>query len=98
MLIHSVYFWLKEDLSETDTKIFTEGIESLKQIESISSVHIGKPADTNSPVIDNSYSFSLIILFDDMESHNAYQIHDLHQKFIKNIAGMFDRIVIYDAN
>ena len=46
MFIHTVYFWLRKDLTEEQRNEFKEGVDSLKQIPSTTATYTGVPADT----------------------------------------------------
>ena len=73
MLIHSVLFWLKENLSEEDRSAFFDGVAKLGKIESVEHSFIGTPADTpNRPVVDDSYDCALTVVLRDLEQHDAY--------------------------
>ena len=97
MVLHSVYFWLNKGLSAEDIDRFVHGAKSLIDIESVASGYVGKPASTESrPIIDESYDYSLIVLFDDIESHDAYQAHPIHDAF-RELAHLWDRVQIYDT-
>lgn len=97
MLVHHVLFWLKNPDSTEDREKLFEGISSLKTIEQVRLITIGSPAATDRPVIDRSYSFSLLTLFDSMEQHDTYQVHPVHKKFIQEYAHLWAKVVIYDA-
>lgn len=97
MLVHHVLFWLKEAGSSEDKKKLLEGLKSLSAIEQLHLITIGEPSVIDRPVIDRSYSFSLMILFDSMEQHDAYQLHPVHKNFIKEHAHLWSKVVIYDA-
>jgi hypothetical protein len=96
MLVHSVYFWLKPDLTEEQRALFWESVHSLKTIESVRQCYIGAPASTDRPVIDRSYSCALIVVFDDDEGHDIYQEHPVHDKF-RERSNLWSKILIYDA-
>lgn len=97
MLSHIVLFWLKEDLTEAQAAAFRQGLESLKGIETSKGIYIGSPADTGDrPVIDKSYSFGLTVLFDSIRDQEVYQIHPLHQAFLKQFSGFWTRLQVYD--
>jgi hypothetical protein len=97
MLVHHVLFWLKNPDSTEDREKLLKGLSSLKTIEQVRLITIGTPASTDRPVIDRSYSFSLLILFDSMEQHDEYQVHPVHKNFIKEYAQLWAKVVIYDA-
>jgi len=79
MLVHSVFFWLKPELTSDQKAAFRKGLDSLSAIESAVQTHVGTPAVTNRPVIDRSYSFALTAIFKDMAGHDVYQEHRLHR-------------------
>jgi hypothetical protein len=97
MLTHHVLFWLKPETTEEQKTFFKQSLESLKGIETIVSIHIGTPAPIVRDVVDRTYTFSLMIIFNDLEGHNFYQVHSLHKAFLENCRQYFDRVVIYDA-
>jgi hypothetical protein len=46
MLVHTVYFWLKPELTDAERADFRKGVESLGTIPSVSAVYVGTPAAT----------------------------------------------------
>lgn len=97
MIAHHVLFWLKADTTEDQKQAFRKGLESLEPIEGILSLHIGTPAPIERAVVDTTYTFSLIILFKDLAAHDVYQVHDLHKAFLDEFRGLFEKVIIYDA-
>jgi hypothetical protein len=97
MFVHSVYFWLRDDLSPADRAAFVDGIRSLCTIESVQQGFIGTPAGTSRPIIDASYSYALVVSFPDEAAHDAYQVHPVHDRFRERCGGAWKKIVIYDA-
>lgn len=98
MLVHSVFFWLKTDVSEQQRECFESQLESLKTVESAQAVYVGTPSTTDRPVVDRSYDYSLTVMFDDMTAHDAYQVAPAHKIFLENCKPMFDKVLIYDAD
>ncbi len=96
-MIHIVLFWLKPDLSLGDRERFAQGVDSLREIPSVRGFSWGPPADTQErPVIDRSYSIGLMVRFDDVAGHDAYQVHELHQAFLAGCSPLWDRVAVYD--
>ena len=96
-LMHSVYIWLKPDLSISDEKDFLKGCESLGNITSVSRMRMGKPASTeNRKVVDQSYSYALNIEFTDINAQDAYQIDPIHLKFIEDNKEKWEKVLVYD--
>ena len=98
MLVHHVFFWLKNSDSADDRAKLIEGLRSLKKIETVRQIHIGVPASTEKrPVVDNSYSVSELIFFDDVAGQNTYQDHPIHKKFVETCSPLWQKVVVYDA-
>lgn len=96
-LMHTVYVWLKEDLSEEDFYSFLEDAEDLGNIKSVARLRIGKPAKTeNREVVDQSYSYAMNIEFDSIADQNAYQVDSIHLKFVENNEDKWEKIMVYD--
>ncbi|MEM8867153.1 MAG: Dabb family protein [Verrucomicrobiota bacterium] len=99
MLVHTVLFWLKKDLDGIELTNFRIGLETLKHIEHAQTVYIGCPAATlERPVVDTSYDFCLTVILKDLPAHDAYQADPIHQAFLKNYAGHFKKVKVYDAD
>ena len=96
MFIHSVYFWLKPELTPEQQDQFWTGVKTLEAIPSIKFFFVGTPADTDRPVIDRSYSCALIAGFDDKAGHDLYQDHPIHDQF-RELAELWNKVLIYDA-
>ncbi len=97
IFIHHVYFWLKNPDSAEDRAKLLEGLEKLSEVETIRSVHIGKPADTRRDVIDSSYSLSWMLTFENAEDQESYQVDPIHLDFVKNCSYLWGKVVVYDA-
>lgn len=98
MLVHSVFFWLKADLTDTQRAAFRVGVDSLAGIGCAEAVYVGTPATTDRPVIDRSYDIGLTVLLKDMAAHDAYQVDPVHRKFVDEFGSWWERVVIYDAD
>jgi len=97
MLLHTVLFWLRPDLSTDEIVRFESGLKELTTIASVKTAFFGKPASTRRPVIDASYSYQLVLGFDDLQGHDSYQIDPIHKNFVKTCAPLWTKVLIYDA-
>lgn len=98
MLLHTVLFWLKPGLSTVEIDEFEAGLRSLIAIPSVRQGFVGRPAATRRPVIDHSYSYKLVVGFDDLAGHDLYQEIDVHKAFIARCSRYWTRVLIYDAD
>ena len=97
-LVHHVFFWLKNPGSKEDLAQLLAGIRSLGAIETVRGIHVGVPASTEQrAVVDNSFSASEILWFDDVAGQDAYQVHPLHQKFVAECSHLWSKVIVYDA-
>ena len=97
MFVHSVYFWLKEDLTSEQQAQFWQGVNSLATIGTVRQAYVGRPAPTDRPVIDHSYTCALILAFDDQAGHDLYQSDPVHDRFRDECSPLWSRVLIYDA-
>ena len=97
MFTHHVFFWLKNKISDADREDLLKGLQTLTAIEPKVLVHIGVKASTNRPVIDTTYDFSLLLVFNDLEEQESYQVHPIHQEFVKNCQHLWEKVTIYDS-
>ncbi len=97
MFVHHVFFWLKPACNADEIQQFESCVSSLKNITHVHSADIGKPASTDRPVIDRTYSYSLLLIFDSIEKHDTYQVDPVHLKFVADCSHLWDRVQIYDS-
>lgn len=96
MFIHNVYFWLKEDLGDKAELKFAEGLVALINDPNVESGYFGKPADTHRDVIENSYSYGLVLVFNDMAGHDAYQTGAAHRRFLEENREKWNKVLVFD--
>lgn len=97
-LTHHVFFWLKNRDSKEDLNKLLEGLRTLAKIETVKGIHIGVPASTEKrDVVDNSYSASELLFFDDVAGQDAYQVHPIHQKFVEQCSHLWEKVIVYDS-
>lgn len=98
-LIHTVYFWLADGLSDTQKADFRGELERLRdQIDEVQMGWIGTPGPTEDrDVIDNSYDFGMTFIFESVEDEAAYQIHPVHTAFVENNSELWTRVQVYDT-
>ena len=97
-LIHHAVFWLKNPASIEDRDKLIMGIKSLGEIKAVKMVHVGIPASTEKrDVVDNSFSVSEIMFFDNVQDQKTYQDHPIHQKFIQDYSHLWEKVIVYDA-
>lgn len=96
---HHVYFWLNNPDDKADREAFEKGVEELLNIPEIKLFHIGVPvAETaGREVVDDTYTYSYMVFFNDPDGHDIYQDHPLHLKFIEECQHLWNRVLVYDS-
>jgi hypothetical protein len=97
-MIHSVYFWLKPDLSEADRQLFESELKLIGKLGYLKQALIGRPAKvTPRPVCDLSFDWNLVVHFHKDEDHDFYQNEcPDHQRFINTCKQLWSKVIIYD--
>ena len=96
--VHVVFFWLKNPDNKKEKRQFENNLNTFIQgIDYIRSRHVGTPAGTDRSVVDNSYTYCLIVSFDSKEDHDAYQEDGIHKKFIDDTAALWEKVQVYDS-
>ena len=97
MFVHTVFFWLEKNLNEEQREAFHAGAKTLTTIKPCVAAYVGKPANTDRPVIDRTYDYSLTCVFESKADQDTYQDHPIHLEFIDKHAKDWARVVVYDA-
>ena len=95
MHVHSVYFWLNYTAPSLE---FESGLDSLTQDPNVIAGYFGRPASTDRDVIDSSYSYGLVLVFEDRAAHDAYQEGAAHLTFLDDHLARWDKVVVHDID
>jgi len=97
MIIHHVFFWLKNPDSSEDRNRLIEGVKTLKQVNTVRQIFVGVAAETEDrSVVDSSYGVSELLFFDDLAGQKHYQDDPIHKKFIEDCGNLWKKVVVYD--
>jgi hypothetical protein len=94
---HVVFFWLIDESKDVSKKFEEELRKFIEQVDVIKTSHIGKPAPTDRDVIDNTWSYSLILTFNSKKEQDHYQDHQAHLQFIENASSLWKKVLVYDS-
>jgi Stress responsive A/B Barrel Domain len=98
MLIHTVFFWLKPELTAAERAEFRRGVESLAKVKHVEKVYVGVPAAVpDRPVIDKTFAVGLTVVCRDVAAQNAYQVDPVHLAFVARFNSYWTRVQVYDA-
>lgn len=95
---HVVYFWLENPNNQDDRNAFEVSLKKfLKNSKYAQTKFIGVPAETPREVVDNSYTYSLILSFPSREIQDLYQKEPAHLLFIKESEHLWKKVQVYDS-
>ncbi|MHA7057359.1 Dabb family protein [Aquimarina sp. M1] len=96
--VHTVFIWLNDPNSEEDRKLFEESLQRfLRTSKYAKTSFVGTPADTDREVVDNSYTYALVVTFSSKEEQDLYQKEEAHLLFIKEASFLWNKVQVYDA-
>jgi len=96
--VHAVYFWLAAPDDTTANEQFEKSLLNfVSSSPDITTYHLGRPASTNRPIIDTTYTYCLLVTFDSKADHDLYQEDVAHKQFIKESEHLWTRVQIYDS-
>jgi len=96
---HHVYFWLKEEFkTEENISSFEKGLSRLVMLDQVIRGGYGKPAGTEQrEVSESSYDYCLYLSFDNLDKHDAYQVHPKHDEFLEDFKEQWERVMVMDT-
>jgi len=98
MMMHCVYFWMKEGVSPEQEADFQAALAELTRIDLIKQAHVGPPAPTaEREVTDHSFHTNLVLFFESQDAHDAYQAHPDHHAFVARCKDLWERVTVYDT-
>lgn len=96
-IIHHVFFWLKNPNSTEDKQMLKAGLKTLEAIDEVKLLLIGDAASTlKREVVVSDFDVSEMMLFDNINSQDAYQTHPIHQAFVAAHQHLWEKVVVYD--
>jgi len=96
--VHNVYFWLKNPEKKQDRVDFEASLKKFLKSSKYAKTHfIGTPANTPREVVDNSWTYSMVLTFPSKEIQNKYQDEDVHHVFIEESEDLWERVQVYDS-
>jgi hypothetical protein len=98
MLIHSVYFWLKPGVGPAGRRRFRAELGKLAAIRTVGRIYIGVPAALRErAVTERGFAFALTIVFRNAAAHDAYQVHPIHEAFVRAAKPLWSRVRVFDS-
>lgn len=98
MLQHTVFFYLNEDVSESDREEFENALHELVDIDVVHKSEVGIPGPTDSrDVTDHDFAYSMYTWFQTLEDYEQYAEHPDHLEFIDTQSDLWSDVKVYDS-
>ncbi|WP_396596560.1 Dabb family protein [Dokdonia sp. R86516] len=95
---HIVYFWFKDPTNEEDKQLFEKSLRTFLDSSLYAKTQfIGTPPVATREVVDDSFTYNLVLSFDSAKDQQAYQDEAAHKKFIEECAHLWEKVIVYDA-
>lgn len=96
--VHVVYFWLNNPDIPADRLAFENSLNTLLETSKFTKTnYVGTPPKAIRDVVDDSFSYCLIVTFESAKAQEAYQVEPAHLKFIEDAGHLWNKVVVYDA-
>ena len=96
--VHVVYFWLNEPEDNSDREAFETALYTLLENSKYTKTnYVGTPPQATRDVVDDSFTYCLIVTFESAEAQESYQVEPAHLKFIEDGGHLWRKVVVYDA-
>ena len=95
---HVVYFWLKQPDHEPDRVKFEAAAKKF-MAESVyaKTRFIGVAPKATRSVVDDSFTYSLILSFESAEAQQKYQAEPAHEEFVATCNDLWKNVIVYDS-
>jgi hypothetical protein len=98
MIVHDVYFALKDNSSESREKLLAACKKYLTKHTGEVHFAVGVLADElKRPVNDRDWDVGLHIVFKDKAAHDEYQDHERHKQFIEENKENWKKVRVFDT-
>ena len=97
MFSHIVVFWTDPAQPNAADEILAAANRLLKNIPGVALFHAGKMVGSPRPVVEQTYTVALNIIFTSKQDEAEYQVHPQHLEFVASfVKRLVKKVVIYD--
>ncbi len=94
---HVVLVWLDPALPETRVESIIQATAVLAEIDEVRALHFGRAVPSTRDLVDDSFTFGIILQFDSVEGMQRYQAHPKRDVYVReHVAGRAVKVIAYD--
>lgn len=98
MLQHTVFFYLNDEVTDSDRQEFEAALHQLVEIDAVYKSEVGVPGSTESrDVTDHDFAYSMYTWFETLDDYDIYAEHPDHLEFIDNYSDLWSDVKVYDS-
>ena len=95
---HVVYFWFKDPDNAADRAKFEKSLQTFLNSSKFAKTNfIGTPPKAVRDVVDDSFTYNLVLTFESAEAQDGYQKEEVHLTFIEECKHLWEKVIVYDA-
>ena len=95
---HVVYFWFNNPNDTNDRSKFEKSLNTFLENSKYAKTNfVGIPPKAIRDVVDDSFTYNLIVTFESEEAQAAYQNEKAHLIFIEECKDLWEKVIVYDA-
>jgi quinol monooxygenase YgiN len=95
---HVVYFWLKNPNNDVDRAKFESAVKQFMQDSKFAKTRfVGVAPKATREVVDDSFTYSLILSFESAEAQEKYQAEPAHKAFVESCKDLWEKVIVYDS-
>lgn len=95
---HIVYFWFNEPNNEEHRERFESSLTKFLNASKFAKTRfMGTPPKAVRDVVDDSFTYNLVVTFESAESQKMYQDEEAHLVFIEECKDLWKKVIVYDA-
>jgi len=96
--VHTVFFWLKQPDNTQDREKFEHELSTfLRNSKYAQTNFIGVPPKASREVVDDSFTYKLVVTFASAQDQASYQVEPAHKAFVENCKDLWEKVIVYDA-
>lgn len=96
---HVVLFYLKNPGNQGERQQFETSLNTfVKNSKFVKTSHLGTPSASERSVVDQSYTYIMVLTFASKEEQDKYQNEIGHKQFIGESEHLWEKVVVYDSN
>lgn len=95
---HVVYFWFNNPDDQEGRQRFEKSLHKfLNNSKYAKTNFVGIPPKAIREVVDDSFTYNLVVTFESAEAQEGYQTEEAHLTFIEECKDLWKNVVVYDA-